>query len=482
MALRPQSEIRLCIAREVLFDSGVTETVCYAELVNRSAVVRDPYARWCGREEAPPYPDNVKEMLNRGIMKTLLFSPASYNLAETTRCIGIAKACESRFHISFMSYGGQFENLIEKEGFEIHHLEPALTPEKIDHIYKVDQGKKFGNLFSVGEITKQVESELKLFKNLDPACIITGFNFSNSISCRISNRPLIWLTHTTWMMQSLYDAGLATYVDMLDLPVLRWLPEKALLWISRKIFLLANLITRPYDKVAKLYGLPPFKTMERLYEGDYNLLAEPEEFCELNLPPSYHYIGPLIGRLDTPIPDVIQKLHRDKLIVYFAMGSSGQPKVIAKIIEGFSGKPYNVIAPVKGILSGQPVSIPSNVYITDWLPAHKVNPMADVSVIHGGIGTVMTAALSGKPVVGVSMMPEQQFNIDCLVRKGFAIRISKNSFTPAKICSAIDKLINDPDANIKAKEFQKIIEKWDNPSIILKFFEKTLYFEKNVSA
>jgi UDP:flavonoid glycosyltransferase YjiC (YdhE family) len=276
------------------------------------------------------------------------------------------------------------------------------------------------------------------------------------------------------MMQSLYQAGLATPIEMLDLPVIRRFPEKTLLWISRKVFKLANLIARPYDKVAKSYGLKPFKTMERLHEGDYNLLAEPEEFCELKLPASYHYIGPLIGRLDTPIPDAILKLNRDKPVVYFAMGSSGQPKVIAQIIEGFSGKPYNVIAPVKSILNSQQVNIPPNVYITDWLPAHKVNPMADISVIHGGIGTVMTACLSGKPIVGVSMMPEQQFNVDCLVRKGFAHRISKNSLTPEKMCSTIEKLINDPVANKKALEFQKIIKKWDDPSIILKCVEDIL--------
>jgi UDP:flavonoid glycosyltransferase YjiC (YdhE family) len=406
-------------------------------------------------------------------MKNLLFSPAAYNLAETTRCIEIAKACKAGFRIEFMSYGGQFEYLIEKEGFKIHQVEPTLTPEKINHIYQVDQGKKFGNFFSADEIREQVENEILLFEKLDPACIITGFNFSNSISCRIAKRPLIWLTHTTWMMQSMYDAGLATHLDMLDQPGLRLLPDNILKWISRKVFSIANLMARPYDKVALSYGLNPFKSMEKLHEGDYNLLAEPDEFCELNLPSSYHYIGPLIGRLDKPIPNVVQNIPKDKPLIYFAMGSSGQPKVIAKIIEGFAGKPYSVIAPVNALIKDQSVSIPSNVFVTDWLPAHKVNPMADVSVIHGGIGTVMTACLSGTPVVGVSMMPEQQFNVDCLVRKGFAIRISKNIANSGNICAAIDSLLIDPEANKKAKDFQTIIRKWDDPNIILNFFKST---------
>lgn len=403
----------------------------------------------------------------------IIFSPTACNLAEITRALEIAKPCRDSFEIVFVSYGGEFENLIEKEGFVIRHLEPALTPEKVEHIYRVDQGRKLGYFYSVREVEEQVKNEIALFQKLKPVAVVTGINFSNSISCRVTQTPLIWLTHSTWMMQSMYNAGLASYVDMIDLPGIRLLPEKLLTLISKKMLSLSNLYTRPYNKVARRYGLKPFKSMESLWEGDYNLLAEPEEFCELELPPTYHYIGPLIGRLDSPIPEDILNLPKDKPIIYFAMGSSGQPEVIAKIVEGFTGKPYRVIAPVKSLLRNLDVKVPSNVIVTDWLPAHKVNPMADISVIHGGIGTVMTACLAGTPVVGVSMQPEQEFNIDCLVRKGFAIRIRKKRFTPEKLSSAIDQLLTDKEAQRKAKEFQKVIQKCDDPTLIINFFKST---------
>ena len=406
-------------------------------------------------------------------MKLIIFSPTACNLAEITRALEIAKPCRDSFEIVFVSYGGEFENLIEKEGFVIRHLEPALTPEKVEHIYRVDQGRKLGSFYSAREVEEQVKNEIALFQELKPVAVVTGINFSNSISCRATQTPLIWLTHSTWMMQSMYNAGLASYVDMLDLPGIRLLPERFLTRISKKMLSLSNLYTRPYNKVARRYGLKPFKSMESLWEGDYNLLAEPEEFCELELPPTYHYIGPLIGRLDSPIPEDILNLPKDKPIIYFAMGSSGQPEVIAKIVEGFAGKPYRVIAPVKSLLRNLDVKVPSNVIVTDWLPAHKVNPMADISVIHGGIGTVMTACLAGTPVVGVSMQPEQEFNIDCLVRKGFAIRIRKKRFTPEKLSSAIDQLLADKEAQRKAKEFQKVIQKCDDPSLIINFFKST---------
>jgi UDP:flavonoid glycosyltransferase YjiC (YdhE family) len=78
---------------------------------------------------------------------------------------------------------------------------------------------------------------------------------------------------------------------------------------------------------------------------------------------------------------------RDKPLIYFAMGSSGTPEIVARLIESFEGKPYRVIAPVKFQLARVPgVRVPSNVLVTDWLAALQVNKMADLAVIHGGSG------------------------------------------------------------------------------------------------
>jgi UDP:flavonoid glycosyltransferase YjiC (YdhE family) len=407
-------------------------------------------------------------------MRTLVFSPAAYNLAETTRTLEVAAACRDTFDIVFASYGGEFEKLIEEKGFRLRQLEPRLTPKKIGHLYRVDQGQALGYFFSVEEVRTQVESERALFQELRPAAVVTGFNFSNSISCRAQGVPLVWLTQSTWMFNALYDAGLATYPDMFDLPLLRALPERLLIGLSQRMLgLLGRFLSHPYNKVARQYQLPPFGGMEALWEGDYTVLAEPEGFSELPLPPTYHCVGPLIGRLDSPIPDEVLRLPRDLPIVYFAMGSSGQPTVVARIVESFAGKPYRVIAPVKHHLDGLPVTVPPNVLVTDWLPAHKVNPLADISVIHGGIGTVMTACLAGTPIVGVSMQPEQEMNIDCLVRKGFALRIRKRRLTPDRLTAAIDRLLADPTARRRAKEYQKVVEEWDDPMRITRFFERT---------
>jgi UDP:flavonoid glycosyltransferase YjiC (YdhE family) len=400
----------------------------------------------------------------------IIFSPAVFNLAETTRCIELAKACRKHFNILFISYGGEFEHLIEKEGFRFVSLEPQITQEKVDHFYKIDQGRKIGAFFTKAEIEEQVKNEITLFKKYKPAAVVTGFNLSNSISCRVAKIPLISIYHTTWMIEKGCKTGYFTYPDMLNHAFLTWMGEKALNAIWLKLFgFMSGLVLRPYNRVSRQYGIQPFKDFEELLRGDYNLLAEPEGFCHLTVPNS-HFIGPLIAKLDAPIPKEVLQIKRDKPIVYFAMGSSGQPHVIKKIVEGFQGKPYSVIAPVKSLLKGLDVKIPENVIVTDWLPADKVNPMADVTVIHGGIGTVMTAALAGKPVVGIGMQYEQEVNIDCLVKKGFAIRIRKNEITPERLYAAIERLLNDAQAREKAQAFKEITEKWHAPNIAADFF------------
>ena len=407
-------------------------------------------------------------------MKTLLFAPAVCNLAEVTRAIDMAKACKDDFNILFLSYGGDFEKEIIKEGFEVRKLSPQMTPERIDKFYKVDKGESFDDFFTVDELTQRVESEMALYEEVKPVAVITGFCLSVPISTKAAGVPLVWVIQSTWTKEY-YDSGWATCPDALDFPLLRFIPDRIMNKISEPFMEFVYwAFIGPFNKTAKKFGVKPFKSMFDLWDSEYVLLAEPPGFSGLkDLPSEYHYIGPLIGKLDMDIPDEILNMPKDLPIVYFAMGSSGTGEIIAKIVEGFEGQPFRVIAPVKAHVEKLGVKAPSNVLLTDWLPAHKVNPLADITVIHGGIGTVMTACLAGLPVVGVGMQPEQEANLECLVRRGFAIRIKKMRVTPEKINEAINKLLKDDEAKRKAKECKTEIEEWDDPDRIREFFVST---------
>jgi len=404
----------------------------------------------------------------------ILFAVAGYNLAETGRMIEIAKAAREHFDILFISYGGQFEALIEREGFRLKKMAPRLTKEKLDRLRVVLSGETLNTVgyFSAKELAPRVNNEISLFNEIRPAAVLTGWCLSVTLSARAARVPFVNVLHST-SISEYYEAGLQTWPDRLHW-LRRFFSEDKLNRRFNRRILTATFPLRPYHKVGKRYDLKPFKNFIDLLEGDHTLLADIPQWVDLpKVRPNMRYVGPLVARLQADIPEEVAQMPRDKPLVYFAMGSSGKPRLVADIIEGFEGKPYRVIAPVKGLIENMHVKVPPNVIVTGFLPAHKVNPMADLSVIHGGQNTVMNACLSGTPIVGMGMHPEQEANLEACVRKGFAIRLNKWRDAASDVLAAIDRLLGDDAAKEKVKVFQAELEKWDGPQNAAAFLSET---------
>jgi UDP:flavonoid glycosyltransferase YjiC (YdhE family) len=388
----------------------------------------------------------------------------------------IAKACRETFKIVFMSYGGQFEHFIREEGFELIEMEPRLSMEKLARLRKVLAGETLNTVgyLSEKELRPRVENEIKAFKKIEPAAVLTGWCLSVTISTRAAGVPFVNVLHSTSITEY-YEAGLQSWPDRTDFALLHWFfsEEKLLRWMNNLVLKLDRPV-KPYHAVGKKYGIGPFRNFIELIEGDHTLLADIPELVNLpKLRPNLHHIGPLPFRMDAEVPEEIENMPKDRPIVYFAMGSSGKRSLIGEIIEGFEGKPYRVIAPVRTHIEGMNVKIPSNFLVTGFLPAHKVNPIADISVIHGGQNTVMQACLSGTPIVGVGMHPEQQANLDACVKKGFAIRLSKKRMTASAILDAVHTLLHSEKAKKTAADFQRKLKEWDGPANAARFLSAT---------
>jgi len=291
------------------------------------------------------------------MMKTLIFAVAGYNLAETGRMLEIAQACKDKFKIIFISYGGQYEHYIEEAGFKLKKMEPRLTEGQLHHVRKALSGETLNTVgyFTAKEMEPRIENELKLFKEIKPACVLTGWCQSVLISARAGQVPFVNVLHSTSITEY-YQAGLQSWPDRSNFPFLRWFfsEEKLNRWVSNLV-LKMKLPAKPFNTLAEKYGLTKFNNFIEVIEGDYTLLADIPEW---------------IGFSEIQIIE----MPKDKPIVYFAMGSSGKPKIIAEIIQGFKDKPYQVIAPVKAHIENLDIQIPTNVVVTGFIPAHKVNP------------------------------------------------------------------------------------------------------------
>ena len=155
------------------------------------------------------------------------------------------------------------------------------------------------------------------------------------------------------------------------------------------------------------------------------------------------------------------------------MGSSANRDILKTVVESFDGAPYTVIAPIKAHLKDGNIAVPDNVLVYDWLPAPAVNPLADLAVIHGGQGTVQTACAAGTPFVGIGLQPEQESNIDAIVRQGSAIRIRKRRLSRHSLLAAIEQLLHDPAAQQRAKEIQQMSQAWNGTQNAAEFLSRT---------
>src|SRR5699024_10934754 len=159
-------------------------------------------------------------------------------------------------------------------------------------------------------------------------------------------------------------------------------------------------------------------------EADLNLITTPTPFLPqpMQLPASYAVVGPISARLDTPIPDEVRAAaDRAAPVVYVAVGSSGGREVVLPILHGLAGAPVSVIAPADHLLTGADRSaLPQNVHVTGWLPAHRLGPLVDMAITHGGEGTVQNSLEQGWPMILTALQWEQRFTAVQSTRLGLA--------------------------------------------------------------
>ncbi len=376
------------------------------------------------------------------------FFPVFPNLAETSRMVRIAERYrELGGQAIFFSHGGDYEILAKEAGFPVQSVEPIYTEEQIQDLMKYDHLEKFGDPFPDNWLIEHVINEESAYTHHGIALVVTGFNVPCVLSVRKVGVPLVYIIPGT-CLETYFKAGLATFPDTFENTLTRYLPKRLKDWITNLAMLHSKVGTGAFNRVAKQFGLPQISNSVGLWMGDYTLVSDLKE--ALDIPAKYDfpeedYIGPLLANLKIPLKSEVKNhLNRPGPKIYFAMGSSGNKKLYLRILTALASTQYNVVAAYTTILNENELpSVGENILLEKFVPAEVVNKMVDLAVLHGGQGTFYTAAYSGRPIVGIPMQPEQQYNIDILVRNGSAIRISKRHFCEKKLLNAIRTILTD---------------------------------------
>lgn len=379
-------------------------------------------------------------------METIIFAPATFNLAETTRMIEVANYLKDEAHCVFFGFSKTYKHLIEDAGFTFYLLNPIFTLKQEKQLIKVDQMKSIRHPFTFKIVEERVKNELAFYQKKQPKAIITGTNITAFLSARIYKVPLIYIKPfaLTREQLSLHDAPAPKQLTQ------KIIPTNFIWSICKKIIL--HIRWKPYalKRVSKNYGLTLPKYTIDLLSGELDLLTtHPMFISEVPLPRNMRIVGPISACLDLelprPIKKVIQVAKANKVkLIYLSMGSSGNKKMILKLLNILTTLDCVVIAPVKHLITGDSSgnNFGENIYLTELLPAHLISKEVDLSIIHGGEGTVQTACLSGKPFIGIGLQYEQELNIWYCEQFGNALTVRPNEIKDHKIINTLHKIFS----------------------------------------
>jgi UDP:flavonoid glycosyltransferase YjiC (YdhE family) len=396
------------------------------------------------------------------------FFPVFYNLAETGRAVTIAKRyMELGGEAIFFSHGGEYEYLARNIGCEVIRVNPLYSKEFIDLNWKAMRFETLKNPYTTHNIIEYVKEEVSAYKKTGIKLIVSTNNITCGISAKIMKIPLIFVRSRFYPRFTYYpeDAEiLFTYL----LP--KWLKLKIFNWC----FLNSRHYAPPFIKIAKHYNVTVPKNDHELSKGDHTFYTDFQQLAEIEdhkPSPNEYYIGPIFfdelfekkidkGEISTQEEIIRRHLKRDGKSILLSLGSSGTKEFFIKLLKIFNKTNYNVIAVYTSILQENELPVLNeNILLMKFVPSlEKLIQRVDLAIIHGGQGTVYTAAYAGKPIIGFPMFFEQHSNLEMLARQGVAKIASRKSMNEQHLLREIKDMFEHYDTYLtKAQELSKTL-------------------------
>ena len=384
------------------------------------------------------------------------FFPLAYNLAETGRAILVAKQYEKLGGKAiFFSHGGKYEYLAEDFGYKVVRVKPVYTEKLAQEIVSINRGEKKGIPYKESFLREAVKEEIAAYKKTGVKMVVSFVNIPCSISARAANLPLVCVSPGAGRFYLSIPDNHENFFT-------RLIPQRIKVPIVNWGFRHGKIFLKPFNVVAKEYGVKPFKTTMNVMAGDEILATNFSEFINVfpnqqNLP-SEDYVG-IILLEDLfaevfPMKDKQQvnnewKKHLEKpgRSILFTMGSSGDKTLFLNILHALNKTPHRVVAVYANILDeDELLKLNDNILLEKFVPSiAELHKMVDLAIIHGGQGTVYTAAYAGKPVIGFPMQFEQHLNLEKMVGHGAGLMLSKKYYKEKDLLIAIKGIFDNYD-------------------------------------
>jgi UDP:flavonoid glycosyltransferase YjiC (YdhE family) len=191
-------------------------------------------------------------------------------------------------------------------------------------------------------------------------------------------------------------------------------------------------------------GLPP---IEEFHGGLSRQLTLVATFPQLEYPraawqPWQRVVGPLMW--EQPYHEV-EPPAGDGPLVLVAPSTSQDPdqRMLRAALAGLADQPVRVLATYNRRLPPEPIAVPANAQLVEWVSYAKTMPLCDVVVCHAGHGTVARSLASGVPLVACPAAGDMGENAARVAWAGVGVPLPRRLVSARGVRLAVQRVLSD---------------------------------------
>jgi UDP:flavonoid glycosyltransferase YjiC (YdhE family) len=200
-------------------------------------------------------------------------------------------------------------------------------------------------------------------------------------------------------------------------------------------------------------GLAP---VERFHGGISEDLVMVATFPQLEYPRQWPAEVQVTGPMEFELPySDIALPAGDAPLILVAPSTAKDPecRLVRVALEALAGEPVRVLATTNRAQPEEPIDVPGNAVLVDWLSYSQVMPLASLVICHGGHGTTVRALGSGVPVLCCPVAGDMAENAIRVAWAGAGLSLPWRLCRPAPLRWAARRILGDPSFAARAGEF-----------------------------
>lgn len=202
-------------------------------------------------------------------------------------------------------------------------------------------------------------------------------------------------------------------------------------------------------------GLAP---IDRFHGGISPDLAMVATYPQLEYPrpwpPGVEVTGPMTFEL--PHPEIDLPPGDDPLVLVApSTAHDSENHLVRTALEALAGEPVRVVATTNRVKPLQPIEVPANATLVEWLSYSQLMPAASLVISHGGHGTVARALGAGTPVLVCPIIGDMSETAMRVAWAGAGLSLPWRLCRPAPLRWSVRRLLGEPRFATKAEEIAR---------------------------